>query len=143
MIKTIALWTYRVIYCSVVALLLVVLIYRLPIGESLRPFEIPLFCAFIASAALALFTAAAFTRITEWLSWTATLLLCVLFIWYQWFSLGAPSVLHELHTFDPVEAAKEIRAYRNRSLIETATTLGFFMLLPVLHHFTRRRKLQV
>jgi len=143
MIKTIALWTYRVIYCSVVALLLVFLIYRLPIDGWLRPFEIPLFYVFIVSAALALFTAAAFTRLPEWLSWTATLLLCVLFIWYQWFSLDAPSVLHELHTFDPVEGAKEIRAYRNHSLIVTAAALGFFMLLPVLHHVTRRRKLQV
>lgn len=140
MIKTTALWIYRVIYCAALCLLLVVLLLRLPIGESLRPFEIPLFYAFIASVALALITAAAFTHVPEWLSWAATLLMCALFVWYLWFSLGAPAVLHELHTFDPVEAAREIRANRNRSLIATAIMLGFFMFLPVLHHFNQRRK---
>lgn len=134
----IILWTYRVVYCALAGLLLVVLLRRLPIGESLRPFEIPLFWTLIASLAIGLYSAAAFTRIPEWLSWTATFLVCALFVWYTWFSSGAPFVLHELHTFDPVEAANEIRAYRDQALIGTAIMLGFFMLLPVLHHFNQR-----
>src|SRR6478736_5466623 len=116
MIKTIALWTYRGLYCAFLGLLLVGLLFRLPIGESLRPFEHPLFYLFIGSVVLAIFSAIAFARIPEWLIWSVTLLLSVLFVWYAWFSLGAPAVLHELHTFDPVETAKEIRAFRTRSL---------------------------
>jgi len=138
MMKTV-LWTYRVVYCAFLTLLLVVLLHRLPIGESLRPFEIPLFWALIASLALGLYSATAFTRIPEWLSWAATFLVCALLVWYTWFSLGAPFVLHELHTFNSVEAAKEIRTHRDQSFIATAIMLGFFMLLPVLHHFNQRR----
>jgi hypothetical protein len=141
MIKTIVEWIYRGIYCAFLGLVFVSLLLRLPIGESLRPFEIPLFYAFLASLALALFSAVAFSHVPEWLSWVAALLVCVLFVWYGWFSLGAPFVLHELHTFDPVEAAKESRAYRNSSLIGTAIMIGFLMFLPVFRHFSRRQKL--
>ena len=104
------------------------------------PFEHPLFYAFIGSIAFAIFSAIVFRSIPERLIWCATLLLSALFIWYGWFSQGAPFVLHELHTFDPVEAAKEIRSFRNGSLIGTATLLGCFVCLPVFHQFVGRLK---
>lgn len=140
MFKSIALWAYRGIYCAVLGFLFVGLLFRLPVGESLRPFEHPLFYAFIGSDALAVFSAIAFTRLPVWLMWSATLLLSLLFIWWGWFMQGAPFVLHELHTFDPVEAAKEVHAFKTRSLIETAIMLGFFVCLPLLHQFGRPRK---
>jgi hypothetical protein len=108
-------------------------------GQSLLPFEHLLFYALIGSIAFAIFSAIAFTRISGWLIWCATLTLSALFIWYLWFMQGAPFVLHELHTFDPVEAAKEVDAFRTRSLIGTAIMLSFFGCLPVLHYFNRPR----
>ena len=143
MIKTIALWVYRGLYCAFFSVHLVGLLLRLPIGESLRPFEHPLFYAFIASVAFAIFSAIAFTRIPEWLIWCATLMLSALFVWYGWFMQGAPFVLHELHTFDPVEAAKEIRSFRDRSLVGTAIMLGFLLCLPVFHRLRAPRNSQV
>lgn len=140
MIKTVALWIYRGLYCAFLGLYFVGLVLRLPVGDSLLPFEHPVFYAFIGSIAFAIFSAIAFTRIPEWLIWCATLLLSFLFVWYLWFMQGAPFVLHELHTFDPVEAAKEVQTLRIRSLISTAIMLGFFACLPVFHHFRRPRK---
>jgi len=131
MIKRVSLWVYRGLYCAFLGVIFVGFLLRLPIGESLRPFEHTLFYAFIASIAFAIFSAIAFTRIPEWLIWCATLILSALFVWYGWFMQGAPFVLHELHTFDPVEAAKEVRSFRNRSLVGTAIMLGFFLCLPV------------
>jgi hypothetical protein len=140
MIKTIALSVYRGLYCAFLGVVLVGLLLRQPIGESLRPFEHPLFYAFIGSIAFAIFSAMAFRRIPERLIWCATLLLSALFVWYGWFSQGAPFVLHELHTFDLSESAKEIRSFRNGSLVGTATLLGFFVCLPVFHHLVGGRK---
>lgn len=142
MITSIALWTYRGLYCAFLGVYLVGLLLRLPIGESLRPFEHPLFFAFIASIAFAIFAAIAFTRIPEWLNWSATLVLSALFVWHLWFMQGAPFVLHELHTFDPGEAAKEVRSFRTRSLVGTTIMLIFFLCLPVLYRLRARRKAQ-
>ena len=67
MIRNTLLWIYRGLYCAFLGLYLVGLLLRLPIGESLRPFEHPLFYAFIGSIAFAIFSAIAFTRTPEWL----------------------------------------------------------------------------
>jgi hypothetical protein len=117
----------------------VALLFRLPVGESLRPFEHPPFYAFIGSVALATFSAIAFTRLPAWSILSATLLLSVLFVWWGWFMQGAPLVLHELHTFDPGDAAKEVATFRMHSIITTAIMLAFFVLLPLFHHLGRRR----
>lgn len=140
--KIVALWTYRVLYCAALALLFAVLIRRLPLGESLRSFEIPLFYVFVASVVLAAVPGIAFARSPEWMSWAATLFLSIMFIWYGWFSLGAPFVLHELHTFDPIEAAREVNSYRTQALSGTVGIVGFFMLLPILRHFNRPERTQ-
>ncbi|MFZ0731017.1 MAG: hypothetical protein WAM79_01710 [Candidatus Sulfotelmatobacter sp.] len=133
--KVTAFWIYRILYCAALALLFVVLVRRLPIGESLRRFEVPLYYALVASVMLALVPGIAFRRIPEWASWAMTLFLSIMFIWWGWFSLGAPFVLHELHTFDPVEAAREVNSYRTQALSGTVGTVCFFMLLPVLRHW--------
>jgi hypothetical protein len=39
--------------------------------------------------------------------WAATAMVCAFFTWYAWYSLEAPFVLHEVHTFDPAKAAAE------------------------------------
>jgi hypothetical protein len=136
--KIVALWAYRVLYFTALALLFIVLIRRLPLGESLRSFEVPLIYVFMASVALAVIPGIVFVRSPEWMSWAATLFLSVMFIWFAWFSLGAPFVLHELHTFDPVEAAKEVNSYRTQSLSATVVIVGFFLLLPALRHYSRK-----
>ncbi len=123
---------YRIFYCAGLALIFAVLIHRLPLSQSLRTFEVPLYYLFIASVVLAVVPATAFWRSPEWMSWAATLLLSIMFIWYGWFSLGAPFVLHELHTFDPVEAAREVSSYQAQALLGTVGIVGFFLLLPVL-----------
>ena len=140
--KIAALWMYRILYCAALALLLVVLLRRLPIGESLRSFEVPLFYVFVVSVVLAAVPGIAFVRSPEWMSWVTALLLSFMFIWYGWFSLGAPFVLHELHTFDPVEAAKEVNSYRTQALSGTVGIVGFFLLLPILRHFNRPKRTQ-
>jgi len=137
--KIVVLWAYRIIYCAALALLFVVLIRRLPLGESLRRFEVPLFYVFVASVVLAVVPVIAFLRSPEWLSWATTAFLSIMFIWYGWFSLGAPFVLHELHTFDPVEAAREINSHRVQALAGTVGVVGFIMLLPILRHFNRHK----
>jgi hypothetical protein len=75
MIKTIALWVYRGLYCAFLGVVILGLLLRLPFGESLRPFEHPLCLAFFGSIAFAIFSAIAFSRIPERLIWCATLLL--------------------------------------------------------------------
>jgi hypothetical protein len=149
MIAAIGLWSYRVLYCLIVGLQLAIILSRfrygaapwLLHGQSVALVESLLSFAFIGSLVLAIFCAIRFLRAPEWLSWSATSLMSALLVWYSWFSLDSPFVLHELHTFDPVRAAKEIRAYQNHSLIETMIVVGFFVSLPLIHHF-RRQKLQ-
>jgi hypothetical protein len=136
--KIVALWTYRVLYCAALCLLLFVLLRRLPIGESLRSFEVPLYYAFIASVVLAILPGIAFARSPEWLSWASALFLSAMFIWYGWFSLGAPFALHELHTLDQVEAAREVNSYRTQALSGTVGIVGFFMFLPIVRHRNRQ-----
>lgn len=138
--KTIVMSIYRVIYCSLLGVLFVGLLRRLPIGESLRSFEIPLYYAFIASVALSFLYGVAFEKRPEWQSWAVTAFLCAMFIWYTWFSLSAPFVLHELHTVDPAEAVREISRYQIKSEIATALAIIWFMSLPTILHWKRRRR---
>jgi hypothetical protein len=67
-----------------------------------------------------------------------TVLTCVLWGWYAWFSFEAPFELHELHSFDPVVAADEIKQHQIQAPLSFACTIAFLLSLPIIHTISAR-----
>lgn len=132
-----SLFVYRIVY-AVPLLLILVNVLRSSSLEKASKLEITLLGFFIVMLALGIFTAVALPRISLSLVVFIAVSLCGLFAWYGWYSVAAPFVLHELHTFDPVEAAAEIRQHRISSCLGYSVFALWLMALPLVRHFLGR-----
>jgi len=132
-----SLFVYRIVY-AVPLLLILINALRSSSLEASSKLEIALFGFFIATLALGVFTTLALPHISLSLVVIIAVSLCGLFAWYGWYSVAAPFVLRELHTFDPVEAAAEIRQHRISSCLEYSVFALWLMTLPLVRHFLGR-----
>jgi hypothetical protein len=129
---------YRIIYGAFLIMFLLGTLRRdTPWGAAAISEIIP-FWLFVCALVFGIFAAFAFQRITRLLMWLGIILLCGLLTWFGWWSQGTPFALHELHTFDPVEAAAEVRSHNMRTGIGYAILLIWLMSLPVTRHFAAR-----
>jgi hypothetical protein len=123
---------YRVIYGASSALILVVVVMEVIrySGVVAIP-QILLFYMFASSAAFELLAIFLFLRVSVLLLWIGTVLFCGFFAWYGWWSLPAPFVHHEIHTFDPSAALHERHMHNLMAGCIFAALCFWFLSLPI------------
>ena len=130
---------YRVVYGAFSALILAIAVTQvIRYSDVMAKSQTLLLSLFACAAAFMLFATFVFRRLTVPLLWTGTVVLCGLFAWYGWYSLAAPFVQHETHTFDPVQAAAESSKFRMQSAVTFAIIVAWFATLPVVRQFLTR-----
>ena len=102
--------------------------------------QILFLCLFACAAAFPLLATFVFRRATAPLLWAGIVLFCAFFAWYGWYSLPAPFVQHELHTFDSGQAAVESSRFRMKAEVTYGIIVVWFVTLPLVRQFLARAK---
>jgi hypothetical protein len=129
---------YRFLYGAILAVILVGLLKRTPLGQTASMSEGVLYWLLICALVFGIFAIIAFRRVAAPLIWTGILLLCVLFAWYGWYSTAAPFVQHETHTFDPMQATAEASRYRTYADVGYAILVVWLVSLPIIRSLCTR-----
>jgi hypothetical protein len=132
--------TYRFLYGAFLAVILVGLLRRVPLGRTAGMSEGLVFWLLICTLVFGIFAAIAFHRVPAPVVWGGILLLCVLFAWYGWYSPAGPFVQHETHTFDPREATAEGNRYRLHADIGYGILVIWLISLPIIRSVFGRLK---
>lgn len=122
--------TYRVVYSVVAVIVLVGLLRTAFIREYGSATEILLTLLLACALLFAIVAAFVFTRIAPSVMLIGIVALCALIAWYGWYGPTTPFVQHELHTFDPANAAVESDRFRLYTGISYVVMTIWLLSLP-------------
>jgi hypothetical protein len=72
-----------------------------------------------------------FSRVSITVFWALTAAFEALFVWYAWYSLASPFVIHEVHSFDPALVSHEITMHYWKAGGLFGTLFVWFLSLPI------------
>jgi xanthine/uracil permease len=132
------LWIYRLVYILILVTIgaNVIKAFRAAFGGEMAGL---LACVVVCIALIAaVLTSGFMRRFSIGFMWAVTLVWCATFSWYAWFFSSSRFLPHEVHTFNPVEAAASELRFKEIAVIIFVLLVVWFLNFPVVQGYQQR-----